>query len=450
MRKPHPTSVASSIRSGLRRGVILTGVLAIFASVPASARPDWPDDLAFFRRELPSRHKNLFFQIDRATFERAVDTLAGEAPRLTDTDVALRLQEIAVSLGDDHTGVNWQQLPPATSPAVLLVGLQWFGDGWRIVTAEKNRAALLGQKLLAVGDVPMSAVEAKLSRLISDHPAIVKARLPNLLILPAVLRYAGLAPDDHVTLHCATDDGRTSDATYSLRDDASRDRSRLVAFQPKSTALGLKDTRSILWSTLLAEDKIFYAQYNRCDGREVAERTGDKKRAAQLPSLEALFATLRTDLRAAVTSGRADTFVFDVRHNPGGASDFGTRFAQDVATIPELRRAGAVFVIVGRRTFSSAILNATDFQRLCGARMVGETPGGTPNHYGEIKIFVLPSSQLPVSYSTKYFERVPGAGLKPLPLDLAAEATFADYTAGIDAPIEAIRRLVRSGRHASP
>lgn len=438
-------------RRALQRSLLaITAIITAVTAAAAPARPDWAADLSFFSRELPARHKNLFFQTDRAIFTRAVDTLTAAAPQLSDTDVALRLQEIAVSLGDDHTGVNWLQLPPATPPAVLRIGLQWFADGWRIVTVENTRAALLGQKLLAIGNLPMSEVEAKLSRLISHHPAIVKTRLPNVLILPAVLRYSGLAPDDHVTLRCATDGGQMSDAMYSLRDDAGRDRSRLVAFQPKSAALGLKDTRSILWSTLLTEDKIFYAQYNRCDGREVAERAGDKQRAAQLPSLEALFATLRTDLRAAIASGRANTFLFDVRHNPGGASDFGTRFAQDVATIPELQRAGAVFVIVGRRTFSSAILNTMDFQRLCGARLVGETPGGTPNHYGEIKTFVLPSSQLPVTYSTKYFERVPGAGLKSLSLDLPAEATFADYAAGIDTSIEAIRRAVRSARTTPP
>lgn len=447
----HPPAPCSLSRRALLRALL--ALTAISAAVPATAtppRPDWAADLAFFSRELPARHKNLFFETDRAAFTRSVDALVADAPQLTDPEVALRLQEITVSLGDDHTSVGWLQLPPATPPPFLRIGLQWFADGWRIVTVEDTRAALLGQKLLAIGQLPMSAVEAKLGRLISRHPAIVKARLPNLLFLPVVLRHGGLASGDRVTLQCATDDGRTTDATYSLRDDAGRDQSRLVAFQPKSAALGLKDPRSILWSTLLAEDKIFYAQYNRCDGREVAERAGDRQRAARLPSLEALFATLRTELRAALAADRADTFVFDVRHNGGGASDFGTRFAQDVAAMPELRRAGAVFVIVGRRTFSSAILNVTDFQRLCGARLVGETPGGTPNHYGETKTFLLPSSQLPVSYSTKYFERVPNAGLKPLPLDITAETTFADYAAGIDAPLEAIRRAVRASRPASP
>jgi hypothetical protein len=62
-----------------------------------------------------------------------------------------------------------------------------------------------------------------------------------------------------------------------------------------------------------------------------------------------------------------------------------------------------VIVLMGRRTFSSAILNAIDLKKQTSAIFVGEPTGGKPNHYGEVKMLRLPQSGLPVTYSIKYF-----------------------------------------------
>jgi hypothetical protein len=39
---------------------------------------------------------------------------------------------------------------------------------------------------------------------------------------------------------------------------------------------------------------------------------------------------------------------------------------------------------------------------------LGEATGGKPNHYGEISSFILPNSEMTVSYCTKYFETTNG------------------------------------------
>jgi C-terminal processing protease CtpA/Prc len=213
-----------------------------------------------------------------------------------------------------------------------------------------------------------------------------------------------------------------------------------VNFQPATPADAYAHQRDILRTKLLAAERICYVQYNRCEGRETAERRGDRETAARLPSLQALFDSALTELRAAVGDGRADTLVFDVRFNSGGASDFGTRFAQQVAGIAALRRPGRVFVIIGRRTFSSAILNAQDFKRLLAARFVGEPTSGTANHYGEVRTFTLPSSHLVVGYSTKYFGE-PGGRLDPLQPDIPAEMSFAEFNEGVDPVLAAIARI---------
>lgn len=414
------------------------GIAGAAAAVPAS-QIDWAGDIEFCRRELPQRHKNLFFQTERAVFEGRLAALAKEAGHLADFTVALRLQEIVVGQGDDHSGVNWRQFESKTAPAALPMALYWFSDGWRVLGAPSAQADLLGRKVVALNGVPMTEVERRVARFVSLQPMVVKSRLPSLLVVPEVLRSCDILRDDRLRIRCEDDVGGTKEVGFPLSAGGGSEKMSMASFRPTVVPLGSRDQRSVLWSTVLGDRRIFYAQYNRCEGRETAERRGDHAGAAKLPSLEALFATLLAELTRALETGSVDTFVFDLRHNSGGASDFGTRFVQKAATLAKLRQPGSVYVIMGRRTFSSAIINAGDCQRSLGALLVGEPTGGTPNHYGEVKSFTLPSSQVAVYYSTKYFGR-PGAKIEPFQPDIPAEMSFADYRDGVDRPLEAIVR----------
>ncbi len=88
-----------------------------------------------------------------------------------------------------------------------------------------------------------------------------------------------------------------------------------------------------------------------------------------------------------------DILVFDMRFNSGGNSRQGTKFIEKLSKT-KLNGTGKIYVLIGRQTFSSAILNTLDFIKLTDAVLVGEGTGGRPNHYGEVKRLVLPESNL--------------------------------------------------------
>src|SRR6185369_5735220 len=87
-------------------------------------------------------------------------------------------------------------------------------------------------------------------------------------------------------------------------------------------------------------------------------------------------------------------------------------------------------MIIGRRTYSSAILNAIQLRSLGTVRMYGEPSGGSPNTYGEVLTMVLPNSQLIVNYSTRYFPfpaYPPGSLLPDVPLKMYSADYFARH-----------------------
>ena len=60
------------------------------------------------------------------------------------------------------------------------------------------------------------------------------------------------------------------------------------------------------------------------------------------------------------------------------------------------------YVLIGRNTFSSGVLQAYKLKTL-GATLVGEPTGGALDHFGDRRQLSLPHSHLIINYSTKFF-----------------------------------------------
>ena len=132
-----------------------------------------------------------------------------------------------------------------------------------------------------------------------------------------------------------------------------------------------------------------------------------------------------------------DKLVFDLRHNGGGNSALARSLISGITTRLSVSRSGHLFVVVGRETFSSAILNTLEFMDRSHALLVGEATGGKPNHYGEVKFFLLPNSMIPIQYSTKYFASYP-EDLPSIYPDIDVQASFRDLLSCRDPVLEAI------------
>ena len=133
-----------------------------------------------------------------------------------------------------------------------------------------------------------------------------------------------------------------------------------------------------------------------------------------------------------------DKIIFDLRFNSGGNSSQGTEFIEQLAVFLKKNPQIRTYVIIGRETFSSAILNAMDFKRLTKAIFVGEETAGKPNHFGEVRSLQLPMSKVYVGYSTKYFKKT-DENINTLKPDISLEMSFSDFTKGLDPVFEWIK-----------
>lgn len=379
---------------------------------PVVSKAQWRDDLRYFARELAKRHKNVYHSTTREQFDAGVAAIDAAIPQLQDHEIIIRLRQLAATVGDGHTSV---QIPPYFKRYPISV--YWFGRDLRVIAAAKQYESTLGSRVVKIGDLDIAEAAKRVSTCFPSAAAenewFVLNSGPAFLTRPEVLHALGIAPDlsrASFTLELESGEVRTVDLEP-------------IAVPPPVNGivnLGLTDVAKEpplyrqkltepFWFTYLQDSQTTYVNFKR------------------YPSLkqnaQALFAFIdRNPTRR---------LVIDLRQNGGG--DFIEGREQLIARIKKhpINQRGRLFVLVGRQTFSAAMVNAIDFRKETNAILVGEPIGERPNSYAENDQMTLPNSRLVVSYSTRYYkfvdEDVPA--VKP---DVMIEPNWSDFRGGRD------------------
>lgn len=414
----------------------LISIMLLSASIPTFSQGRkalWEYDLDFFRSELAQRHYNLFANLSRDTFNQEVKKLKAEIDQLTDVEIALRLQQIVCKAKDSHSRVGFSKLTVA-APVYPIFNAYWYEDGIFIQATTKDYKHILAKRILAINDLPIETVVERLQTLfVVDNEAMTKKNVPWMLNSAAILSFLDITDGDKAKFTLADVEGKKEEVVLPAI-EWKYDQEKLAFLEQDSVAFTLKKLPSWFWKAYFPDDKIMFVQYNRCDGKEVRKKYY-KDTKADYPSFKEFAKTLIKELK----QNDVDKLVFDMRFNGGGSSRQGTELIEDIAKL-DLNGKQKIYVLIGRQTFSSAILNTLDFKRETDAILLGEPTGGMPNHLGEVRSFVLPNNKLKIRYSTKYFKKVEEAVSTIVP-DVEVKNYFNHYRTGVDPVWEYIKKI---------
>ena len=387
---------------------------------------NWKTDLTQMAVDLPNCHKKLFFQQTKKEFFSRIDVLKQKSARLDIHTIVMEIAKIVATIGDAHTAVvlpRYNRLP---------IEVYCFQEGLFVVAAMPSYQQLLQQKLLAINGETTASICKRLEQVIShENKSFVLAQLPEYLICTDILFGLGIIDDLHnVNIQVETDQQKTIDCqVHTIKYEDWQD--VLTEHKQEIVALPLyrQQQDQYYWSHL-AEDKGFlYVNYNKC--KNMTEYTVADFSTQLIKGLE--------------DNPRIQYLAIDLRNNGGGNSELLKDFLQWLGKFERLNQQGHLFVIVGRDTFSSALLNVYYLKYHSAAIFIGETTGGKPNCYGEVKYLSLASSGLAILYSTQYYELIEDNSQLSFEPDVVKEVTFQDYRNHVDPCLEWIYQQIQVG-----
>src|SRR5215470_15312638 len=169
-------------------------------------KEQWRQDLQFFAKELPKRHKNAFHNVTREEFERMVAELDARIPSLQDDQIAVGMLQITAKVGDAHTHVNLPQ-PIKVYP----LGLFWFGNDLRVIGAAADSQPALGARLVGIGDLSIGEVMTRTRSIIcqAENAWLIMHISASDMTSAAARHPLGLVPDqDRAKFTFEDDEGK--------------------------------------------------------------------------------------------------------------------------------------------------------------------------------------------------------------------------------------------------
>jgi len=377
------------------------------------SKEQWVEDINYLQEKLPKVHTNPFSKIDQKDFDAKIEALKGNINNLNSDEITIQLMNIIASVGDAHTDIkNFK------SNYIFPFTIYKFNDGYYLTVVDDKYKNLLGSKVLTINNIPIEDVINKVSVLIPhENEAMVISKAPDYLQDPKVISYLTNSKDSllHVTL--LDSKGKNSKMDIEAVKSSTLKMSSLsdsIINKP----IYMKNNNNF-WYEYLEGQKTLYCQFNLC--------------LVNTPSQKDL-----SSINDIVKANKIEKVIIDLRNNVGGLyiSD-NNAFINAIKNNSQINVNNKLFVIIGRKTFSSGMQYALGFKQQTNAILYGEATSGKPSHYGNVKTFNLPNSKLNITYSTKYFE-TQGFNSDSLKPDVEIDTDINSYAKGIDPVVESI------------
>ena len=334
----------NSIRNKLLTPMKKTIITLLFALISGScfsqtlSKADFMEDLEFLKETLPVKHTNLFTKIDRSQFENKVDQVSMRSNGFDRNRFIVELFKLTKSIGDEHTFIE------VAFTKVLPIQFGLFKEGLFVVGIDSANTPVLNSKLESINGHPLTEVLARFKEIIQDeNPSYFDDRLLQHLNNPVLLNGLALIDSDSTaTFTLSNSKGQIQN--ISLRPVAGKDVTKLTLAHSGGNLLSHKK-RSNYWLDYNTDKKILYFNYSECREHQ------------QYP-----FAKFSEELFPVIDQQKPEKIILDLRYNGGGNSAILNPFIEKISA-SYLNKKGKFFVLIGKKTFSSAVMNAVELKK---------------------------------------------------------------------------------------
>lgn len=369
----NPAYTGSGDSSNPNRQIVLSG-----DSSDSERNRLLKEDIEFLKQELSKKHKNPFSVITKEEFEERISQLEENVDKLDNYQVFSEIGKIIASIKDAHTMTNY------TDGKKYPLDFYVINDDMYIVNADKNLKDMMYSKLISVDGASWDSIKDELKQQISYENESWLKLMTGKYFIPSYIYGAGIEKNTASSVFKVEKDGETKEFEVPILNYEDT----IDFYVDKNLDKMLGNYEKYYDYKYLEENKALYFEYNAC-----VDMDGIK------------FEDFNDIMFKDIEANEIEKIIVDLRGNSGGNSEILNPFTERLRSYVESNSNVKVYVLVGRETMSSgmfAIFRIKDAapDTVC----IGEPTGGAIDCYGDVKVFYLPNSQLPVQYSTKYFE----------------------------------------------
>lgn len=359
------------------------------------------EDLEFLKTELPKNHKNLFFNISEKDFNKKIQEIEKKSNSLNNNNFEIELYKLIKEIGDEHTRIEplYEDIFP--------LHFDFFKEGIFVTETDSANSDLLYKKLNGIEKQNTKMIIRNFNSIIkNDNSSYFSVYFQKFINNPKVLNGLNITKSIDETDYIL-DGNKIHITTIPKENYVSKNENNLLKYSRKDN----------YWYQFLNDEKVLYFNYQSCSEEQNYS-----------------FKSFCDKLFNEIENKKPEKIIIDLRNNEGGNSGILDPFLEKLKN-NDLNKKGSLFVLIGKHTFSSALMNAVDLKRNYHSILIGESTSGNVNHYGESRGFRLPNSKIIVGYSTKYWETWKGYKGALIP-DIAIEYSIYNFKNNIDKAID--------------
>ena len=366
--------------------VILVADIRIlyFQSLPPEPdKTEWISDLHALSGQMAEKHGDLYALISPDSLKSAICKIEERIPKIKNELIPMEFFRLAALPNDCHT------FPFVMLPAFNLHSFPFkvflFPDGLYIVNAGRGYEDLIGARVLKIGKTTIDDIFNNYPIfLAAENLSSYKERFTYMVMMAEWLQYHGIIEDTGTANFEVMKPGG-SKTVMPISSVKFYPHFLWLSYFPipnEAPPVFTNFREDYYHYNLLDDRKTLYIQFNQCmdqPGRETASEFTSR-------------------LKEETASLNLNRCIIDLRNNDGG-SPVWIDLLQFLRERQDINRYGSLFVLIGRRPFSSAVVFATRLQLQTNAIFVGEATGQGPVFYSRPGLIELPHSRLPFSVS---------------------------------------------------
>lgn len=373
----------------------------------------WIEDIDYLAEELPKRQIDFDSITDEEEFNRKIEALKKDVPKLNDDEIEVEISKILASIGVSHTSMalNIEYYYP--------IKFYWFEEGIYLINTTEDYKEAINSKLIKINGMDIDGIVDSISPVIAaENDTWQKVRVIEHIKYSDVLYGLGITDTkESATFTFENLNGEVFDIKINAFKDLN-EIEYIVDLEELPYYIYNK-SEEYYWYKYLPEQKIVYFQYHQCFDME-----------------EKSFSDFNKELFDFIDNNSVDRLIVDLRRNAGGHSNIFEPFLEEIKRYPNLNKEENLYVLVGRSTFSSGVSAAVDLFSFTNATFIGEQMGGEKTLYGEMFSFELENSGITIYYTVKKLEAL--YIRSTFILDIPIEYSIEDYINGVDPAMEYI------------